>query len=147
MNRILTIAIAIMLSVLTSMAQPENGKYYHIVNVQSGKALTNGEIAANDQKITVANEDKTKWGQVWQLKEVSANVFCFVNPTNGAAIDIAQGTLLQWTYSPSGNSAVNQRFYLKTTSKEDTTFSTTTNRRISPLRHVPLTLRSWEHRS
>lgn len=117
MNRILTIFIAILLSAVAAVAHPVHGKYYHIVNVKTGKALTNGEKTGNNQSITAANEDVTKWGQAWQLVEEGTNVFYFVNTFCSQGIDMGKGNLLTWNHTITGGSAANQRFFVKETEK------------------------------
>ena len=115
MKNILTVIAFALLATLSAAAQPSHGKYYHIVNVTTKKALTNSEKSANNQQITIADEDETKWGQAWKLVEEGTNVFYFVNDFCGQAIDVGKGTLLQWNYSPTGNSGANQRFFVKAT--------------------------------
>lgn len=115
MYRFLISLLLIAASALVATAQPTHGKYYNIVSVTKNLAMTNSELLANNEKITLAKRDKTKWGQAWQLVEEGSNVFYFVNTQSGKAMDQGTGTLLQWTFSITGASSVNQRFYVQET--------------------------------
>lgn len=115
MNRLFLFLAFVLLSAFTAVAQPTDGKYYHIVSVKYNKVLTNGENVANNTNITLADEDVKKWGQAWQLVKDGSNSFFIVNTFCNKAMDQGKGTVLQWNYSPSGASAVNQRFYIQET--------------------------------
>lgn len=120
MKRSIFSTLMVILSVFTAMAQPSDGKYYHIVNVYTGLTMTNSEIGDNDQRITLIAEDNTKWGQVWQTVKASEDVFYIVNPYCNEAIDQNPnvGLLLQWKYSRDDGSGKNQRFYICPASQE-----------------------------
>lgn len=115
MKRILIISLLSLFAIAQAIAQPVHGKYYHIVNVKQNLVMTNAEDPSNNQKISLAKADKTKWGQAWQLVEEGTNVFYFVNTQCSKAMDQGTGTLLQWNYSPTGASGANQRFYVQET--------------------------------
>ena len=118
-KKIKTLFSAILLGLfsLSAGAEITDGTYYHIVNVATGKTMTNKEFNDNNQYITLVAENETKWGQVWEARRYSNGVFYLVNPYCEKALDqnpYGGGLLLQWDYS-TGGSGANQRFYISPT--------------------------------
>lgn len=116
MNNKLKALLALLLCLFAAHAGAEivDGTYYHIVNAQNGQAMTNKEFADNDQYITLAAENESKWGQAWVAHQHSDGSFYLVNPYCNKAIDQNphnNGKVLQWEYSL-GSSGSNQRFYI-----------------------------------
>ncbi len=101
----------------TSGAEIVDGTYYHIVNANNGQTMTNKEFGDNNQYITLIKENESKWGQVWEARKYSDDVFYLVNPYCKKAIDQNphnNGIVLQWDYSQ-GSSGSNQRFFITQT--------------------------------
>ncbi|MBR5813634.1 MAG: DUF4981 domain-containing protein [Bacteroidaceae bacterium] len=100
----LTLAV-LLLSTMALFADsfPQNGGVYRLVSVATGKAITNGNVAAHNTYLSVANVDKTSLGQEWTFVSLSQKepIFALYNENYGQAIDMAMsssspGKLLQW---------------------------------------------------
>ncbi|MDE6158551.1 MAG: DUF4981 domain-containing protein [Bacteroidaceae bacterium] len=106
-----------MLMSLTAWADVEPGRVYRLVNVNTNKAVTNGNSGALDAPITLADADVASPGQEWMFlpTEDGDNVFAVSNPNYSMALDMAPVAkepwmLLQWTTSTSNE---NQKFLVE----------------------------------
>ena len=102
---------------LSAWAGIEPSRAYRLVNVNTGKAVTNGNSGSNDAPITLADVDASSPGQEWVFLPTTNgdNVFVVSNPNYGKAIDMAPKAanpwvLLQWTTQTSNE---NQRFLVE----------------------------------
>ena len=103
---------------LSAWAGIEPGRVYHLMNVDAGKAVTNGNTGALNAPITLADADAASPGQEWVFvpTEDGDDVFVLSNPNYGVAIDMAPGVkdnpwmMLQWTTSLSNE---NQKFLVE----------------------------------
>ena len=82
---------------------PQADGVYRLVNVATGKAVTNGNVAAHNTYLSVADVDNASLGQEWTFVSLSGKdpVFALYNENYGQAIDMAlssttPGKLLQW---------------------------------------------------
>ncbi|MBQ2126853.1 MAG: DUF4981 domain-containing protein [Bacteroidaceae bacterium] len=89
---------------------PQADGVYRLVNVATGKAVTNGNVAAHNTYLSVAEVDNNSLGQEWTFVSLSskASVFALYNENYGQAIDMAlssstPGKLLQWEATCTGN--------------------------------------------
>ena len=97
--------VVMLLSTMASFAAsfPQDCGVYRLVNVATGKAVTNGNVAAHNVYLSVDAIDNTSLGQEWAFVSLSAKESSFVlyNENYGQAIDMAlssstPGKLLQW---------------------------------------------------
>lgn len=95
---------------LSALAQglPEPGTVCRLVNVATGKAISNGDNVENDAPIVLADVSETSAGQQWALWQVRVGGgWMIYNPTSRGGIDMAlqlgSGELLQWTATASDN--------------------------------------------
>ena len=91
-----------------AQSQPEPGAVYRLVNVATGKAISNGDNTDNDAPIVLTDVSQTSAGQLWALWQVRTEGGWLVyNPTSRGGIDMAlqnsNGKLLQWTATASDN--------------------------------------------
>ena len=97
----------------------KDGDVFRLVNVATGKAVTNGDIAAHNTYLSVADVDGTSKGQEWTFVSLSSKeqVFTLYNDIYGQAIDMTSnpGRLLQWE----GTCSDNQAFYVSTINETD----------------------------
>ena len=97
----------------------KDGDVFRLVNVATGKAVTNGDIAAHNTYLSVADVDGTSKGQEWTFVSLSSKeqVFTLYNDNYGQAIDMTSnpGRLLQWE----GTCSDNQAFYVSTINETD----------------------------
>ena len=105
MKRIFFVFAALLLSVVTSFAAtfPQDGGVYRLVNVATGKAVTNGNAAVHNIYLSVADVDNASLGQEWTFVSLADKepVFALFNDNYGQAVDMAlssssPGKLLQW---------------------------------------------------
>ena len=82
---------------------PQADGVYRLVNVATGKAVTNGNVAAHNTYLSVADVDNASLGQEWTFVSLSGKepVFALYNENYGQAVDMAlssttPGKLLQW---------------------------------------------------
>ena len=82
---------------------PQADGVYRLVNVATGKAVTNGNKAEHNTYLSVADVDNTSQGQEWTFVSLSDKepMFALYNENYGQAIDMAlssgtPGKLLQW---------------------------------------------------
>ncbi len=117
MKNRLFLSFALMLLSLAAVAQafPEKNGVYRVVNVATGKAMTNGEVAEHNTYLGMAAIDKASKGQEWTFVPLSGKepVFALYNENYGQAADMAMGSnspgkLLQWE----GNCSHNQSFFV-----------------------------------
>ena len=82
----LTLAV-LLLSTMALFADsfPQNGGVYRLVSVATGKAITNGNVAAHNTYLSVANVDKTSLGQEWTFVSLSQKepIFALYNENYG----------------------------------------------------------------
>ncbi|MBR4936458.1 MAG: RICIN domain-containing protein, partial [Bacteroidaceae bacterium] len=91
-----------------AQVQPESGAVYRLVNVATGKAISNGDNPENDAAIVLTDVSDASAGQRWALWQVRADGGWMVyNPASRGGIDMAlqlgSGRLLQWTATASDN--------------------------------------------
>ena len=94
---------------------PQDGGVYRLVNVSTGKAVTNGNVGAHNTYLSVADVDVASKGQEWAFISLSDKepVFTLYNDNYGQAVDMAlsslnPGKLLQWE----ATCTYNQSFYV-----------------------------------
>ena len=94
---------------------PSDGNVYRLVNLSTGKALTNKDVATHNAYLTQADVDVNSKGQEWCFVSLSNKEpqFALYNTEYGQAIDMAwssgtPGKLLQWE----GTCTDNQSFYV-----------------------------------
>ena len=82
---------------------PQADGVYRLVNVATGKAVTNGNVAAHGTYLSVADVDDSSLGQEWTFVSLSSKnpVFALYNENYNQAADMAlssgtPGKLLQW---------------------------------------------------
>ena len=105
MKKTLLFLVALLLSTVASFAAsfPQADGVYRLVNVATGKAVTNGNVATHNTYLSVADVDDTSLGQEWTFVSLSDKepLFVLYNENYGQAIDMAlssgtPGKLLQW---------------------------------------------------
>ena len=94
---------------------PADGNVYRLVNLSTGKAMTNKDVATHNAYLSEADVDENSKGQEWCFVALSDNdpLFTLYNIEYGQAIDMAwssgtPGKLLQWE----GTCTDNQSFYV-----------------------------------
>ncbi len=99
----LFVAMVLVASFTFAASFPQDGGVYRLVNVATGKAVTNGNVAAHNTYLSVADVDNASLGQEWAFVSLSDKepVFALYNENYGQAIDMAlssgtPGKLLQW---------------------------------------------------
>ena len=99
----LFVALMLAASVTFAATFPQADGVYRLVNVATGKAVTNGNVAAHNTYLSVADVDDSSLGQEWTFVSLSSKnpVFALYNDNYGQAIDMAlssgtPGKLLQW---------------------------------------------------
>ena len=99
----LFVALMLVASFAFAASFPQADGVYRLVNVATGKAVTNGNVAAHNTYLSVADVDNTSQGQEWTFVSLSAKepLFVLYNENYGQAIDMAlssgtPGKLLQW---------------------------------------------------
>ena len=99
----LFVALMLAASVTFAASFPQANGVYRLVNVATGKAVTNGNVAAHNTYLSVADVDDSSLGQQWTFVSLSSKkpVFALYNDNYGQAIDMAlssgtPGKLLQW---------------------------------------------------
>ncbi len=109
--------VALMLATSFAFAAsfPQADGVYRLVNVATGKAVTNGDVAAHNTYLSVADVDAASKGQEWTMVSLSAKepLFVLYNENYNQAIDMAlssgtPGKLLQWDATCTDN----QTFYV-----------------------------------
>ena len=96
-----------------AMAAPQSGKTYRLINVSTGKALSNGGNLANDASFLYETIASGQQSQQWTLVSTGrANVFVLVNVKSTKAFDMAPtvGHPVQWDVNTSN---VNQQMTFK----------------------------------
>ena len=105
MKKTFLIVAALLLSTVASFAAsfPQDGGAYRLVNVVTGKAVTNGDVAAHNTYLSVADVNENSLGQEWTFVSLSDKepLFALYNENYGQAADMAlssgtPGKLLQW---------------------------------------------------
>ena len=99
----LFVALMLVASVTFAASFPQADGVYRLVNVATGKAITNGNVAAHGTYLSVADVDDSSLGQEWTFVSLSSKspVFALYNESYGQAADMAlssgtPGKLLQW---------------------------------------------------
>ena len=92
-----------------------DGDVFRLINVATGKAVTNGNVASHNTYLSVADVDNSSLGQEWTFVSLSDKepLFTLYNENYGQAIDMAlssgtPGKLLQWEATCTDN----QSFYV-----------------------------------
>ena len=105
MKKTFLMVAVLLLSTVASFAAsfPQDGGAYRLVNVATGKAVTNGDVATHNVYLSVADVNANSNGQEWTFISLSDKepVFTLYNENYGQAIDMAlssstPGKLLQW---------------------------------------------------
>ena len=104
MKKIFLFVVVLLLAVVSYGASfPQADAVYRLVNVATGKAVTNGNVAAHNTYLSVADVDDSSLGQEWTFVSLSSKspVFALYNENYGQAVDMAlssgtPGKLLQW---------------------------------------------------
>ena len=100
-------------------AIPKDGDVFRLVNIATGKAITNGDIAAHNTYLSIADVNNESKGQEWTFVSLSAKepLFTLYNDNYGQAIDMTSdpGRLLQWE----GTCSDNQAFYVNTVNETE----------------------------
>lgn len=98
---------------------PVDGGVYRIVNVATGKAFTNGDVAVHNEYLSVADVNIASQGQEWTFVSLSNKepLFTLYNDNYGQAADMTSnpGRLLQWE----GTCSDNQAFYVNVVNATD----------------------------
>ena len=87
-----------------AMAAPQSGKTYRLINVSTGKALSNGGNLANDASFLYETPVPGEQSQQWTLVSTGrASVFVLVNVKSTKAFDMAPrvGHPVQWDVNTS----------------------------------------------
>ena len=99
----LFVAMVFVASFAFAASFPQADGVYRLINVATGKAVTNGNVAAHNTYLSVADVDDTSLGQEWTFVSLSDKELAFVlyNENYGQAVDMAlssgtPGKLLQW---------------------------------------------------
>ena len=99
----LFVAMVLVASFAFAASFPQADGVYRLINVATGKAVTNGNVAAHNTYLSVADVDDTSLGQEWTFVSLSDKELTFVlyNENYGQAVDMAlssgtPGKLLQW---------------------------------------------------
>ena len=99
----LFVALMLVASFAFAVSFPQADGVYRLVNVATGKAVTNGNKAEHNTYLSVADVDDVSQGQEWTFVSLSAKepLFVLYNENYGQAIDMAlssgtPGKLLQW---------------------------------------------------
>ena len=111
----LFVALMLVASVTFAASFPQADGVYRLVNVATGKAITNGNVAAHGTYLSVADVDDSSLGQEWTFVSLSSKnpVFALYNENYNQAADMAlssgtPGKLLQWEATCTDN----QSFYV-----------------------------------
>ena len=107
LTRTLALAIASLLSVAQSWAQPADGKVYRILSADGSKAMTNREVKTHNALLYMDNADAASFAQQWTFYQVG-DAWLVYNYDCGQAADMARtaanpGRLLQWEPTSSDN--------------------------------------------
>ena len=96
----LFVALMFVASFAFAVSFPQDNGVYRLVNVATGKAVTNGNVAARNTYLSVADVDESSLGQEWTFVPLDNKepVFCLYNENYGQAADMTSnpGRLLQW---------------------------------------------------
>ena len=119
-SRIMMLMLFIGITFFSAKAQGiKDGYVFRIVNVATGKAITNGDIAAHNTNLSTATVDTNSKGQEWTFVSLSAKepLFTLYNDNYGQAADMTSnpGRLLQWE----GTCSDNQAFYINIVDEAD----------------------------
>ena len=103
------------LGVSAQVVLPADGNVYRLVNLATGKAVTNGDNEAHNTYLSEATVNEASKGQEWCFVSLSDKepLYVLYNINAGQAIDMAWGSgtpgkLLQWE----GTCTDNQSFYV-----------------------------------
>ena len=106
MKKTLFLTLMLLLSIAFSdaiAAKIKDGEVFRLVNVATGKAVSNGNVGTHNTYLSVADVDNTSPGQEWAFVSLSSKepVFALYNDNYGQAADMAlssgtPGKILQW---------------------------------------------------
>ena len=106
MKKTLFLMLMLLLSIAFSdaiAAKIKDGEVFRLVNVATGKAVSNGNVGTHNTYLSVADVDNTSPGQEWAFVSLSSKepVFALYNDNYGQAADMAlssgtPGKILQW---------------------------------------------------
>ena len=118
----LLLALLFVLHVSYAKDFPIDGMAYRVVSVDGGLAMTNGDKAAHDTPLTMADVNSGSLGQEWTFISLSADepLYAIYNANYAQAADMAlessnPGSLLQWELTASAN----QTFYVKVVDEDE----------------------------
>ncbi|MBE6297787.1 MAG: DUF4981 domain-containing protein [Bacteroidales bacterium] len=119
-SRIMMLMLFIGITFFSAKAQGiKDGDVFRFVNVATGKAITNGDIATHNTNLHTATVDANSKGQEWTFVSLSAKepLFMLYNDNYGQAADMTSnpGRLLQWE----GTCSDNQAFYINIVDEAD----------------------------
>ena len=120
-SRIMMLMLFIGITFFSAKAQGiKDGDVFRFVNVATGKAITNGDIAAHNTNLHTATVDANSKGQEWTFVSLSAKepLFMLYNDNYGQAADMTStlgNKLLQWE----GTCSDNQAFYINIVDEAD----------------------------
>ena len=120
-SRIMMLMLFIGITFFSAKAQGiKDGDVFRFVNVATGKAITNGDIAAHNTNLHTAAIDANSKGQEWTFVSLSAKepLFMLYNDNYGQAADMTStlgNKLLQWE----GTCSDNQAFYINIVDEAD----------------------------
>ncbi len=120
-SRIMMLMLFLGITFFSAKAQGiKDGDVFRFVNVATGKAITNGDIAAHNTNLSTATVDTNSKGQEWTFVSLSAKepLFMLYNDNYGQAADMTStlgNKLLQWE----GTCSDNQAFYINIVDEAD----------------------------
>ena len=87
----LFVAMLLVASFAFAASFPQADGVYRLINVATGKAVTNGNVAAHNTYLSVADVDDSSLGQEWTFVSISSKEQTFVlyNENYGQAADMA----------------------------------------------------------
>ncbi len=109
MRKICLLFLLVVLPSLLQAQQPVADMVYRFVNVATGKALSNGDVATHNTYLSLVDAGTSSPGQEWMaLQNGLEEQFIIFNPNHKQALDMAlssstPGKLLQWEMTGNDN--------------------------------------------